>query len=128
LKKNRGIKPSAVVMDAGYSSLKNSKVIRDHGWVLLITSRKNRKLNRDLNLETLDVPDEELSVHLRGYGSIIFFKFLTKNRRVDYVSTNRTNPTPHGVKKIIKSRWSIEVYHRELKQTGGIERCQAPTG
>ncbi|MCZ6919807.1 MAG: transposase [Rickettsia endosymbiont of Ixodes persulcatus] len=26
------------------------------------------------------------------------------------------------------ARWSIEFYHRELKQTCGIERCQARTG
>ena len=28
----------------------------------------------------------------------------------------------------MEARWSIEVYHRELKQTCGIERCQARTG
>lgn len=27
----------------------------------------------------------------------------------------------------VKKRWNIEVYHRELKQTCGIERCQART-
>lgn len=25
-------------------------------------------------------------------------------------------------------RWLVEVYHREVKQTCGIERCQARTG
>ena len=82
LAKKRGIHPSAVVMDAWYSSLKNLKAIRDHGWVWVTTLRKNRKVNRDVSLETLDIPDEGL----------------------------------------------IEVYHRELKQTCGIERCQARTG
>jgi hypothetical protein len=66
-------------------------------------------------------------VHLRGYGWITVFKFVAKNGRIDYVSTNRKNPTRDGVEKIIKARWSIEVYHRELKQTCGIERCQART-
>ncbi|WVX67657.1 IS701 family transposase domain protein [Candidatus Bealeia paramacronuclearis] len=28
----------------------------------------------------------------------------------------------------MKSRWKIEVYHRELKQTCGLERCQSRTG
>jgi len=28
----------------------------------------------------------------------------------------------------MKARWSIEVYHRELKQTCGMERCQARSG
>jgi len=127
LVKRPGIKPCAVVMDAWYSSLKNLKAIRDHGWVWVTTLQKNRKVNRDLSLETLDIPDEGLSVHLRGYGWITVFKFVAKNGRIDYVSTNRENPTRDGVEKIIKARWSIEVYHRELKQTCGIERCQART-
>ena len=28
----------------------------------------------------------------------------------------------------MEARWLIEVYHRELKQTCGIEGCQARTG
>ena len=32
------------------------------------------------------------------------------------------------ISDIIKARWSVEVYHRELKQTCGIENCQARTG
>ena len=38
------------------------------------------------------------------------------------------NPTREELKAIMDARWSIEVYHRELKQTCGIERCQARTG
>ena len=128
LAKKRGINPSAVVMDAWYSSLKNLKAIRNHGWVWVTTLRKNRKVNKDVSLETLDIPDEGLTVHLRGYGWITVFKFVAKNGRIDYVSTNMTNPTRDGIRKIMEARWAIEVYHRELKQTCGIERCQARTG
>jgi len=53
---------------------------------------------------------------------------VAKNGRIDSVSTNRENPTRDGVKTIIEARGSIEVYHRELKQTCGIERGQARTG
>jgi hypothetical protein len=35
------------------------------------------------------------------------------------------NPTREQVKHITDARWSVEVYHRDVKQTGGIERCQA---
>jgi hypothetical protein len=28
----------------------------------------------------------------------------------------------------MKARWSIEIYDRELKQTCGMERCQARSG
>lgn len=128
LAKKRGLKPSAVVMDSWYSSLKNLKAIRDHGWVWVTALRKNRKVNRDVSLETLDIPDEGLKVHLRGYGWVTVFKFVAKNGRIDYVSTNMQDPTREGVQKIMEARWSIEVYHRELKQTCGIERCQARTG
>ena len=56
LAKKRGINPSALVMDAWYFSLKNLKAIRDHGWIWVITLRKNRKVNRNVSLESLDIP------------------------------------------------------------------------
>ena len=38
------------------------------------------------------------------------------------------NPAREQIEKIVKARWPIEVYHRELKQACGIERCQVRTG
>ena len=37
------------------------------------------------------------------------------------------NSTKDAVKTLHDSRWSIEIYHRELKQTCEIERCQVRT-
>lgn len=128
LAKDRGFKPDAVVMDAWYSSLDNLKHIRNLGWIWVTNLRKNRKVNHNVSLESLDIPDEGLKIHLRGYGWVTVFKFVAKNGRIDYITTNLENPTREQVEKIVKSRWSIEVYHRELKQTCGIERCQARTG
>lgn len=45
-----------------------------------------------------------------------------------YIATNLESPTRDQVVAIMKARWAVEVYHRELKQTCGIERCQARTG
>lgn len=126
--RKRGIKPDAVVMDTWYSSLKNLKAIRAHGWIWVTPLRKNRKVNKNVSLERLVIPEEGLQVHLRGYGWITVFKFVAKNGRIDYVATNQENPTRDDMQKIVDARWSIEVYHRELKQTCGIERCQARTG
>lgn len=128
LAKERGLQPEAVVMDAWYSSLDNLKSIRSHGWIWVTTLRKNRIVNRGIRLETLNIPEEGLSVHLRGYGWISVFKFEAKNGRIDYVSTNMKNPTREQIKAITDARWSVEVYHREIKQSCGIERCQARTG
>ncbi len=126
--KARGITPKAVVFDAWYGSLKNLKTVRDHGWTWVTNLRKNRKVNRDVILESLDIPDAGLKVHLRGYGWIKVFKFVAKNGRIDYLATNMENPTRSEIEKIMKERWSVEVYHRELKQTCGIQRCQSRSG
>lgn len=128
LAKSRGLEPDAVVVDTWYSSLDNLKAIRSHGWVWVAPLRKNRIVNRQVQLETLDIPEEGLSIHLRGYGWVSVFKFVAKNGRIDYVATNMENPTRPNIKGIIKARWSVEIYHREVKQTCGIERCQARTG
>jgi SRSO17 transposase len=126
--KARGLHPQVIVMDAWYSSLDNLKSIRDQGLTWVTTLCKNRVVNRKIKLETLNFPEEGLSVHLRGYGWVTVFKFVSKNGRIDYVTTNISNPTRDDVEKIMKIRWSIEVFHREVKQTCGIERCQARTG
>nr|WP_187153175.1 hypothetical protein [Candidatus Arsenophonus triatominarum] len=44
------------------------------------------------------------------------FKFTAKNGRIDYLVTNKENPTREYVKSIMNARWSVEVYHREVKK------------
>ena len=128
LAKKRGILPSVVVFDSWYSSLNNLKFINSVGWNWVTNLRKNRAVNHGVVLKKLNIPDEGLRVYLRGYGWISVFKFVGKNGHIDYISTNIKNPTRNQVKMIIKARWSIEVFHRELKQTSGIRSCQARSG
>ena len=90
--------------------------------------RKNRVVNRGENLGELNIPETGLKVHLRGYGWITVYRFETKEGRTDYIGTNLINPTRKKVECLVKMRWSIEVYHRELKQTCGLERCQSRIG
>jgi Transposase DDE domain len=125
---DRGLDPEAVVMDAWYSSLDNLKAVRSLGWIWVMGLKKNRKVNRGETLETLHIPDEGLKIHLRGYGWITVFRFVAKNGRTDYIGTNMDNPSRDRIEMIMKARWKIEVYHRELKQTCGLERCQSRTG
>ncbi len=84
--------------------LKKLKSIRDIGLHFVTGLRKNRKVNRNVSLEDLDIPYEGLSIHLRGYGFITAFKFVTKNGRIDYVVTNIKEPSCHDVEKIMKIR------------------------
>ena len=123
----RGVKPEAVVADSWYSSLDNVKYIRDLGWMWVMGLKKNRVVNRGENLENLAIPDEGLKVHLRGYGWITVFRFVAKNGRTDYYGTNSESPTRKQIRSLVRRRWEIEVFHRELKQTCGLESSQART-
>lgn len=128
LVKQRGVKPKVIVMDSWYSSLSNLKCIRSHEWLWVAGLKKNRKVNRNITLEDLDIPEEGQEVHLRGYGFIKVFKFVAPTGRIDYIGTNQIDSSRSWVEGIMKARWSVEVFHREIKQTCGIERCQARTG
>jgi hypothetical protein len=125
--KERGLTPKAVVADSWYSSLDNTKCIRDLGWYWLMGLRKNRVVNKGESLGKLTIPESGLRVHLRGYGWIYVFRFVAKNGRTDYFGTNIPDPTREHVAELVHKRWEIEVYHRELKQTCGLEHCLART-
>ena len=126
--KRREVKPEAVIADCWYSSLNNLKMIRDLGWNWVMGLKKNRSVNRRQRLEDLTIPDEGLRVHLRGYGWIHVFWFVAKNGRTEYFGTNMENPTRKDIESLVRKRWEIEVFHRELKQTCGLEHCQSRTG
>lgn len=104
LAKERGINPQTVVMDAWYSSLENLKHTRNLGWIWVTNLRKNRKVNRNVSLESLEIPDEGLRIHLSGYGWVKVFKFVAKNGRIDYITTNMANPTREQIEKIVEAR------------------------
>jgi hypothetical protein len=127
--KQRGLHPDMVVADSWYSSLKNLKSVRSHGWDWVMGLRSNRLVGKPhKQLRELDIPDDGLVVHLKGYGWIRVFRFVAKNGRTDYVGTSRTDLSREQIKEYFERRWSIEVLHRELKQTCGLSRCQANTG
>lgn len=128
LAKKREVKPDLVIADCWYSSLDNLKCIRDLGWDWLMWLKKNRVVNRGQKLEELDIPDKGLEVHLRGYGWIYVFRFVRKNGRTEYIGTSLNNPTRKKVESYVDRRWSIETYHRELKQTCGLESCRSRAG
>jgi len=127
LAKERRCNPVAVVADSWYGSLDNCKYIRDLGWKWVIGLRKNRIVNRGEKLGNIEIPEEGLMVHLRGYGFISVFRFETKNGHTRYFGTNMESPTKENILSLVHDRWEIEVFHRELKQTCGLECSQART-
>jgi len=127
--RSRGLHPEMVVADSWYGSLKNLKTVRSHGWDWVMGLRNNRLVGKPhQQLKTLDIPDEGLVTYLKGYGWVRVFRFAATNGRTDYVGTSRADLTREQVKTYFERRWSVEVLHRELKQTCGLSRCQAKTG
>lgn len=124
----RKVAPEAVVADSWYGSLNNLKFIRDLNWIWVVGLRKNRVVNRGENLESLNIPDEGLRVHLRGYGFVTVYRFVATNGRTDYIATNMENSPREKINSLMRRRWSIEVFHRELKQTCGLQNCQSRDG
>jgi hypothetical protein len=76
----------------------------------------------------MDISDEGLGVHLKGYGWIKVFRIVGRSGRADFMGACCLALVCDQVKTYFERRWSIEVMHRELKQTCGLGRCQANSG
>lgn len=125
--KQRGVNPDGVLADAWYSSLDNLKCIRDLGWNWVMRLKKNRKVNRNQRLDETEISESGTRVHLRGYGWITVYRFVDEDGHTMYLGSSFEDKTAEEIKQLAQKRWEIEVFHRELKQTCGLERCQART-
>lgn len=127
--KERGFQPTAVVFDSWYSSLENLKIIRSLEWIWLTQLKSNRQVdpNRTGNRAIRDVhlSAEGEIVHLKGYGLVKVFRIVAKNGDTEYWATNDFSMSNLMRKSLAEKRWMIEVYHHDLKQNCGVERCQA---
>ncbi len=68
------------------------------------TLRKNRKGNKNIRLETLDITEEGRLVPPRGYGWMTVFPFVAPNGRMDYGTTHKKAPTRDDGKSILAAR------------------------
>ena len=125
---DRGLKPVAVVTDSWYAGMNNLKFLRKKGLRWVSALKKNRLVDLGVHLEDLDIPKDGRTVHLRAYGKVRVFRIVSSDRRTDYVATNELDGTASKIESFYRARWAIEVYHRELKQTCGLERCQSRSG
>jgi hypothetical protein len=63
-------------------------------------------------------------VHLKGYGFIKVFKIVAKDGDIEYWATNDLKMPPLQRLQFAEFGWTIEQYHRGLKQCCGVERAQ----
>jgi len=126
---HRGFKPQAVLFDSWYASLENLILLRKLGWNWITTLQKNRTVSTApktyRQVSELDIPENGLIVHLKAYGKVKVFKIVRKKEDVDYYTTNNLDANLSDIREAAATRWKVEEYHRGLKQTCGLEKCQA---
>lgn len=124
----RGFTPECILFDSWYSSLANLKLVRDLDWRWLTQLKRNRLVNPN-GSGLCPLSDAELSaagtiIHLKGYGLVKIFKLVTPDGDIEYWATNDLQMTQLQRLQLTELIWTIESYHRAIKQCCGIEKAQ----
>lgn len=127
----RGFEPEYVLFDTWYSARENLKAVRAYGWKWVTRLRYDRNVNPDgtgnRQVAQCTIPSGGARVHLMGYGFIRVFRIDSKDgnaKDADYWATSEETMTEAQRKHCAHLAWSIEQYHRGLKQFCGVERAQ----
>lgn len=127
--KRRGFRPRALLFDSWYSSLENLKRVREHSWTFLTQLKVNRLVDLDRGgyraVGEQPIAAAGTVVHLRGFGPIRVFKAASRDGDVEYGATNDLAMDELRRLELAERCWSVEEYHRALKQCCNVERCQA---
>jgi hypothetical protein len=130
--RERGFEPACVVFDSWYSGLENLKTIRDFTWTWLTRLKSNQLVNPDRTglraVSLIETGARGCLVHLKGYGMIRLFKIVAPDGDVEWWSTNDLSMSEMGRVRFAGFAWTIENYHRGLKQFCGVERAQVRAG
>lgn len=128
----RGFTPECVLFDSWYSRLANLKLVRDLGWRWLTQLKSNRLVNPNgtglLPLSAADLSATGTILHLKGYGLVKIFKLVTPDGDIDYWATNDLAMAELQRLHFTEFIWTIESYHRAIKQGCGIEKAQVRSG
>ena len=126
--KIRGFEPTCVAFDSWYSSLENLKAVRSHRWTFLTQFKLNRQVDLDRQgyraVSELAIAPSGTVVHLKGFGSILVFKVVSRDGDVEFWATNDLQMDELTRLSHAERSWGIENYHRGLKQCCGVERSQ----
>jgi hypothetical protein len=124
----RGFQPACVVFDGWYAGLDNLRVIRSFQWLWLTRLKSNRKVNPDRQglrpLSAVELSEQGRVVWLEGYGLIRVFKIVATDGDIEYWATNKVEMSVLERVKWANFAWTIEHYHRGVKQFCLIERAQ----
>jgi hypothetical protein len=81
----------------------------------------NNQGNRSVS--QLPISENGTVVHLKGYGVIKVFKIVSTDGDIEFWATSHLQMNELIRLKFAEMSWTIEEYHRGIKQFVGIERC-----
>lgn len=129
-----GLKPSWVTGDSWYSSISNLKKIRKLNLNFMFGIEMNRTISIDrgqyIQVQKLEEwQDDEQTVYLKDYGMVkVFRQIYKKSYRYYIMSASDLDQLPDITKmdfeRVHAAHWSIERYHRALKQVCHVEHFQ----
>lgn len=130
-----GILPAWITGDSWYSSLENLKFIRSQKLNFMFGVESNRIISSErgkyIQIQKFEdwSSDDMATVYLKDYGMVKACRQIYKNVYRYYVmSTHELNNlesiTKSDFKRLHDAHWSIERFHRAIKQVCNIERFQ----
>lgn len=128
----RGLRPRAVLFDSWYASLANLKLVRGFGWTFVTRFKANRHVRIDHG-EAQAISEQPIAeggtvVWLPGFGEVRVFRVVAPDGDTTHWATNDLGMEAGTRQMFAELSWSIEEYHRGLKQFTGVERCQVRAG
>lgn len=129
-----GLKPSTVTGDSWYASKDNLNFLKDKDLGGLFALEANRLISLEkgknyVQIQSLEIPNEGLIVHLKQVGMVKVFRTKFKNEFRYYVrflpnsdSEKLASLDQINFEKVHDQHWGIEQYHRAVKQVCNIER------
>ena len=78
-----------------------------------------------MNVENIEIGDEGRIVHVKGYGMVKVFRIVTDFDEANHWATDDLSMTEASRQELNRQAYTIENYHRALKQCCGVEKCQA---
>lgn len=127
----RGFNPKYILMDAWYTSVGNLKAINAKGWKWIGALKSNRLVSITqgtyVSVSELDWTSKQVhKVWLKAYGFVLVSKTVSPNGDVTYLATNDLSlKRKKTLKNHYDQRWTIETFHRGIKQCCGVEKCFA---
>lgn len=125
----RGFQPECVLFDNWYASLKNLKHLKKIGWNWLTRLRGDRLVNLNHQglrpLSQTEISADGTVVWLKGYGLIRVFKIAAHEGGIEYWASNDLNMSRLDRERFSELSWSVETYHRTMKQCTEVEGCSS---